>query len=81
VLIGGRLPGHYVERLAERLAAHLQDRAPHIPMLAPVRRAHLAEDAPAVGAAILPFSHFLLPRPNALWKAPEAAETEDYSYA
>jgi hypothetical protein len=29
----------------------------------------LADDAPAVGAAILPFSHFLLPKPNALWKA------------
>jgi predicted NBD/HSP70 family sugar kinase len=81
VLIGGRLPGPYVERLAEGLTAHLEAHAPHVPVLAPVRRAMLAEDAPAVGAAILPFSHFLLPKPNALWKAPEEADAEDYSYA
>jgi predicted NBD/HSP70 family sugar kinase len=81
VLIGGRLPGPYVERLAERLTAHLAEQA-HIPALAPVQRAQLAEDAPAVGAAILPFSHFLLPKPNALWKASgESADTEDYSFA
>ena len=39
------------------------------PAIAPVARAALSEDAPAVGAAILPFSHFLLPKPGALWKA------------
>lgn len=74
VLIGGRLPARYVDRLAERLNAHLAANAGHVPALAPVRRAMLSEDAPAVGAAILPFSHFLLPKPNALWKAkgPEA---------
>ena len=74
VLIGGRLPGHYVDRLAERMNAHLAANAGNVPALAPVRRAMLSEDAPAVGAAILPFSHFLLPRPNALWKTkgPEA---------
>jgi hypothetical protein len=43
-------------------------------MIASVARAALSEDAPAVGAAILPLSHFLLPKPGALWKAP-AAET------
>jgi len=69
VLIGGRLPGRYVDALAERLNAHLEEHATNVPKLAPVRRAMLAEDAPAVGAAILPFSHFLLPKPNALWKA------------
>ena len=42
----------------------------------------LAEDAPAVGAAILPFSHFLLPKPNALWKAQDrAADAEAYAPA
>ena len=40
-------------------------------------RAALSEDAPAVGAAILPFSHFLLPKPGALWKAPTGGVTED----
>ena len=69
VLIGGRLPGRYVDRLAERMNAHLAANAGNVPVLAPVRRAMLSEDAPAVGAAILPFSHFLLPQPNALWKA------------
>lgn len=78
VLIGGRLPGAYVERLAERLGALLQRRATNAPVLAPIRRAMLAEDAPAVGAAILPFSHFLLPKPNALWKA-SATGAEKYA--
>ena len=67
--IGGRLPGHHVDTLATRLNAALAMRATNVPALSPVRRALLAEDAPAVGAAILPFSHFLLPKPNALWKA------------
>lgn len=74
VLIGGRLPARYVDRLAERLNAHLAASATNVPALAPVRRAQLSEDAPAVGAAILPFSHFLLPKPNALWKAKDSAE-------
>lgn len=72
VLVGGRLPGRHVDRLAERLNLLLRTRAANVPVLAPVRRALLAEDAPAVGAAILPFSHFLLPRPGALWKPADA---------
>lgn len=72
VFVGGRLPAEQVDRLTRRLAERLADVATNVPVLAPVRRAMLAEDAPAVGAAILPFSHFLLPRTNALWKAAEA---------
>jgi len=70
VLIGGRLPSRLVEQLAERVNALLggETKAPEI---APVRRAALSEDAPAVGAAILPFSHFLLPKAGALWKDAE----------
>lgn len=71
VLMGGRLPGPLVERLAERTAARMQA-LDGMPALAPVARATLSEDAPAVGAAILPFSHFLLPKPGALWKAPDS---------
>lgn len=71
VFIGGRLPGGHVDTLAERLNARMQ-RVGNVPALAPVRRAMLAEDAPAVGAAILPFSHFLLPSATALWKAEDA---------
>lgn len=72
IFIGGRLPGTYVDRLAERLNARLAAEATNVPVIARVQRAQLAADAPAVGAAILPFSHFLLPKPGALWKAGEA---------
>ncbi|HVJ01926.1 MAG TPA: ROK family transcriptional regulator [Sphingomonas sp.] len=75
VFVGGRLPGRYVDRLAERMNALLKQRASNVPALAPVHRAMLAEDAPAVGAAILPFSYFLLPKPSALWK-PSSAGAE-----
>lgn len=81
VLVGGRLPGRLVEKLAERTNSLLRDHAGQLPALAPVARAALSEDAPAVGAAILPFSHFLLPKPGALWKAPsDGAETHDIAH-
>lgn len=69
VLIGGRLPTPLLEALAARANA-LVGAASNAPAVARVERAALSEDAPAVGAAILPFSHFLLPKPGALWKAP-----------
>ena len=69
VLIGGRLPTALLERLAARVNELMQERASLLPTVAPVIRAALSEDAPAVGAAILPFSHFLLPKQAALWKA------------
>ncbi|MEO8016217.1 MAG: sugar kinase, partial [Pseudomonadota bacterium] len=52
------------ERLNQRLEAH----AGTVPAIAPVARAALSDDAPAVGAAILPFSHRLLPTRTALMK-------------
>lgn len=70
VLIGGRLPGRHVDRLAERTNAVLAEQRGDAPALAPIARAQLSADAPAVGAAILPFSYFLLPKSSALWKAP-----------
>lgn len=73
VLIGGRLPSGLLELLASRANA-LIGAATNAPSVARVERAALSEDAPAVGAAILPFSHFLLPKPGALWKAPAAAD-------
>jgi hypothetical protein len=39
-----------------------------VPAIAPVSRAALSDDAPAVGAAILPFSDQLLPTRAALMK-------------
>lgn len=68
VLLGGRLPKKFLVRLEARLNDHLAAQAQHIPTLAPVRLAELAEDSPTVGAAILPFSHYLLPKPGTLWK-------------
>jgi predicted NBD/HSP70 family sugar kinase len=68
VLIGGRLPASLVERLAGRLNERLRTYKSIIPSVAPVARAALAEDAPAVGAAILPFSDRFLPTRFALMK-------------
>ena len=68
ILLGGRLPAHLVDRLAERVCARVQQGASYLPAVAPVTRAALSDDAPAVGAAILPLSHFLLPTSGALWK-------------
>jgi predicted NBD/HSP70 family sugar kinase len=68
ILLGGRLPGALIERLADRLTDSLRRRAPLAPVLAPVRRAAMAEDAPAIGAAILPFLADLLPSRSSLMK-------------
>ncbi|WP_343616355.1 ROK family transcriptional regulator [Novosphingobium sp.] len=77
ILLGGRLPTAQLDALAARIAALMQARAPLLPAVAPVARAALSEDAPAVGAAILPFSHFLLPKPGALWKTSGQGEARD----
>jgi len=70
ILIGGRLPAPLVDRLAgalnERMAAYVSQ----YPAIAPVARALTSDDAPAVGAAILPFSYQLLPTRFALLKTP-----------
>ena len=70
ILIGGRLPAPLVERLAECLNERLRAYQPIIPSVAPIARAALSEDAPAVGAAILPFTDRLLPTRLALMKNP-----------
>ncbi len=68
VLIGGRLPAAIVDRIADQLNQRLLAHAGAVPAIAPVARAALSDDAPAVGAAILPFSHRLLPTRTALMK-------------
>jgi predicted NBD/HSP70 family sugar kinase len=68
VLIGGRLPSTIVDELARRLNERLQPYATSMPAIAPVERAVMSDDAPAVGAAILPFTHRLLPTRSALMK-------------
>lgn len=69
ILIGGRLPAPLIDQLADSLNARLAVYASQIPAIAPVARALTSDDAPAVGAAILPFSYRLLPARFALLKA------------
>jgi len=68
ILIGGRLPAILVDQLAASLNTRMASFASQIPSIAPVARALTADDAPAVGAAILPFSYRLLPTRFALLK-------------
>ena len=68
ILIGGRLPAGIVDSLATGLNQRLESFAGNVPAISPVSRAALSDDAPAVGAAILPFSHRLLPTRTALMK-------------
>jgi predicted NBD/HSP70 family sugar kinase len=59
ILIGGRLPVPLIERLAAGLNAAIADVA--LPSRATIMPAVMAQDAPAVGAAILPFLDHILP--------------------
>ena len=68
ILIGGRLPAGIVDQIANGLNQRVAAYGSTIPATAPVARAALSDDAPAVGAAILPFSHRLLPTRTALMK-------------
>ncbi len=68
IFIGGRLPTGLVDQLCDRLALNIRHRGLSLPARAPVRRAELAEDAAAIGAAILPFSSRFLPNRTALMK-------------
>ncbi|NCU10582.1 MAG: ROK family transcriptional regulator [Sphingomonadaceae bacterium] len=68
IFIGGRLPADLVDNLCDRLALKVRRQGASLPARAPVRRAALAEDAAAMGAAILPFSSRFLPSREALMK-------------
>lgn len=59
ILVGGRLPMRLIERLSDALNAALANIA--LPATARIRPAMMAGDAPAIGAAILPFLDHLLP--------------------
>jgi predicted NBD/HSP70 family sugar kinase len=71
VLLGGRLPASLVDRLAKRLTRSLGQRGGQSPILPTIRRAAMAEDAPAIGASILPFLARLLPSRSNLLKISE----------
>ena len=59
VLIGGRLPAPLVDALVDRLNGMLAASA--LPSAARVTRAAMSDDGAAIGAAILPFLHHVLP--------------------
>jgi predicted NBD/HSP70 family sugar kinase len=67
VLIGGRLTDWIIDDLALALNQRLTQ-VKSLPALPPVLRAAMAADAPAVGAAILPFIDRLLPSRSTLMK-------------
>ncbi|PZR35463.1 ROK family protein [Caulobacter segnis] len=71
VYVGGRLPEPLIDRLAEAVNTKLASR--NLPLtMAPVRRAALASDAPAMGAAIIPIIARYLPSRSALRNTDQA---------
>ena len=69
ILLGGRLPDEVLDRLADETHRKMTAAAATIPASAPIRRATLSRDAPAVGAAILPFLDRMLPSDAILIKS------------
>ncbi|MET3436809.1 ROK family protein [Sphingomonas sp. 1185] len=67
ILIGGRLPGWLIVRLADGLKQALA--AIELPARPEIRPARMAQDAPAIGAAMLPFMDRLLPSDSILIQA------------
>ena len=67
VLIGGRLPEPLIDALIARLTPALASL--RLPSVAPMLRAAASADAPAIGAAILPFLDQVLPTESALMQA------------
>ncbi|MBB6253002.1 ROK family protein [Nitrospirillum iridis] len=68
IFLGGRLPAPLVDRLAAALNQRLGGHQDTVPQVAPVLRAAMAADAPAIGAGMLPFTDRLLPSHAALMK-------------
>ncbi|GGD00513.1 ROK family transcriptional regulator [Aquisalinus flavus] len=69
VYIGGRLPRSLIDRMVASLNDAIAARGVKIPPSFRVASAALSADAPAVGAAIMPFSDMLLPNRASLMKA------------
>lgn len=77
VLVGGRMPAALIDVLVAALNASLAPYATRLPSLAPVRRATMAADASAIGAALLPFSARLLPSDSILMNTGRVATTNE----
>ncbi len=67
VFIGGRLPQPFLSQLVQGLSARLP-KAEAAPIIAPTLAASFGEDAPLIGAAMLPIWDRLLPTDSALRK-------------
>lgn len=67
IVIGGRLPVPLIERLSARINAALAEVA--MPNRVPVHPGQMPAEAPAIGAAILPFLDQLLPSDAILMQA------------
>lgn len=67
IVIGGRLPVQLIQRLAGSLEAALATYA--LPLQPKIMPAAMAEDAPAIGAAMLPFLDHVLPSEAILMQA------------
>ncbi|PTS88098.1 MULTISPECIES: ROK family protein [unclassified Caulobacter] len=65
IYVGGRLPAPLIDRLTEAVGQKLRATPQLLPM-APLKRAALATDAPAMGAAIIPIIDRFLPSRSAL---------------
>jgi predicted NBD/HSP70 family sugar kinase len=72
ILLGGRLPEKFLRQLEKSINSYMEKHAGHVPAWAPVQLAALAADAPTIGAATLPFSHYLMPQSGTLWKTDES---------
>ena len=72
VVIGGRLPVPLIERLSARIDAALAQ-VP-MPNRVPVHPGQMPAEAPAIGAAILPFLDQLLPSDAILMQAGRSEE-------
>lgn len=68
VLIGSRLPEPILEALVAAVARTFAAEAARVPVAAPIERATLSADGPAIGAAILPFNDLFLPNEASLMK-------------
>jgi predicted NBD/HSP70 family sugar kinase len=65
IYVGGRLPASLIDRLSELVSQKLRA-SPQRLTMAPLKRAALATDAPAMGAAIIPIIERFLPSRSAL---------------
>jgi predicted NBD/HSP70 family sugar kinase len=65
IYVGGRLPAALIDRLTDQVSQKLSTH-PSLLAMAPLKRAALATDAPAMGAAIIPIIDRFLPSRSAL---------------